>query len=189
MDLLWIWMKQGLQHIFDLDAYDHMLYILVLALPFLHKKFRPLVYHITAFTLGHTLALAISALFTIPIDQFWIEVGILASILFTAFANIFLESKLASTLTYLITLCIGLIHGMGFGRYFKSIHSDNTGEFLTSLFGFNLGVELAQLIIVTIAYLLVQRLDKVAIVDNKQFVKSISIILFLVAAWLLYKLF
>lgn len=182
-------MKQGLQHIFDLDAYDHLLYIVVLSLPFLHKKFRSLVYHITAFTLGHTLALALSALFTIPIDQFWIEVGILASIMLTAFANVFLESKMANSFTYLLTLCIGLIHGMGFGRFFKSIHSDSNSEFIISLFGFNLGVELAQLIIVATAYFLVQRLEKIAIVDNKQFVKSISIILFFIAAWLLYKLF
>ncbi len=188
MDLLWLWIKQGIGHIMDIEAYDHLLYILALALPFLHKKLKPLIIHITAFTIGHSSALVIAALGNTPVTQQWVEIGILSSIIITCIANIAIPNQQTKRLTYLVTLIIGLIHGLGFGNYFRAMHGGFNSEFFISLAGFNIGVEIAQLIIVLIAYLLVQWLEKAAVVDNKRFIRTSSVILMCIASWLLYKL-
>jgi hypothetical protein len=189
MDLFWLWVKEGIWHILDLGAYDHLLYMVVLALPYLVKKFQPLILHITAFTLGHSASLALSSLGVVAISMKYVEYGILLSIILTALSNVlFGENTKTNKFTYLITLAIGCIHGLGFAGFFKSLHSTINQEFVISLLGFNIGVEIAQLMIVLLAFFGVNRLQKVAVVNNKRFVKSISSIILCIAVWLLYKL-
>lgn len=148
-EILQVWIDQGIKHILDLKAYDHLLYIVALSLPFALGKYKTLAIQVTAFTIGHTIALVIAANSSLPIPKLWIEIGILISILLTAIYGIaFNTKKELSPLHYIVTLSVGCIHGLGFGNFFAQMHPDKGTEFLTSLIGFNLGVEVGQLFII-----------------------------------------
>jgi len=187
-EILQIWIGQGIQHILDLDAYDHLLYIIALILPFALGRYQTLALQVTAFTLGHTLALVIAAQTTLPIDKVWIEIGILGSILLTACYGIaFTSSDRVSPLHYLVTLGVGCIHGLGFGNFFAQLHPEKGTEFLTSLIGFNLGVEVGQLVIVA-TLLTVIKLLTLAGADHGHISKVVNSIIAIITLSLLYQL-
>jgi len=186
-EILLIWIEQGVKHILDLDAYDHLLYIIALSIPFAFSQFRTLAIQITAFTLGHTLALLLAANFNLPIDKNWIEVGILASILLTAVYGIASNVKETySPLHYLLTLIVGCIHGLGFGNFFTQLHPDKGTEFVTSLIGFNLGVEVGQLIIVMVLLIILKGLSLTG-VKHQLVTKIVNCAIVLASLYLLYQ--
>ncbi len=144
--------KLGLEHILDPKGLDHVLFIVVLTVPFLLKDWKKVIILATAFTIGHSLTLALSSLDIISVNSRIIEICIAVTILFTAVFNIVLKSYHRLSERYLSALIFGLIHGMGFSNFFKAILGNN--EILLPLLAFNLGVELAQLIIVVMVLLL-----------------------------------
>lgn len=165
-DLLLIWIKEGIFHILDPEAFDHLLYIIALSLPFILSKSRELLIQVTAFTLGHTAALVLAATAILSIDKFYIELGILLSIIFTAVISMLYRDRTPSKLHYLITLFVGCIHGLGFGSYFAMMHQQRGVEFISSLVGFNVGVEVGQLVVIAVTYLLVYGLVRVGILHR-----------------------
>ncbi len=163
IDLLKIWIEEGIFHIIDPNALDHLLYVVALAIPFILNKPRQLLILITAFTLGHTLALGISAAMTPVLPKFYIEVAILSSVIFTAFLGLRYQDRSPSMIQYLVTVFIGCIHGLGFGSEFAMMHQHTGWEFVTSLFGFNLGVEVGQVIIIALSYGVAFGLTKIGV--------------------------
>ena len=138
----------GFDHVLDIGGLDHFYYLVVLSLPFNFRNWQKLLLLVSLFTLGHSLSLLITHFELIKIDAKWIEFLIPITICITCLSIIFQKkpAHLKGFWINLITLFFGLIHGFGFGRYFKMIATE--GEAILGLLEFALGVEFAQILIV-----------------------------------------
>jgi ABC-type antimicrobial peptide transport system permease subunit len=148
----------GRDHILDYaNGYDHILFVVALCTLYLLKDWKKILILITAFTVGHSITLALSTLEIISIKAELIEFLIPLTIFITALSNIFRQEENQSTgslqLNYAYALFFGLIHGLGFSNYLKSILGKDE-SILTQLLAFNLGLEFGQIIIVFIFLLL-----------------------------------
>lgn len=152
MDNFKVYFGLGYDHIMDIKGYDHILFIVALAAIYLLKDWRKVLILVTAFTIGHSITLALSTLNYVLIKPEIIEFLIPVTIFITAFANLFKkESSLKSVkkiqLNYILALGFGLIHGLGFSNYLKSLLGKSS-NIVTELLAFNLGLEVGQIIIV-----------------------------------------
>jgi hypothetical protein len=147
-----IWFSTGVKHILNLQGYDHILFVTLLVLTFPPNRWGRLLILITAFTVGHSVALALSVAGKIHTSQTLIEFLIALSILITAIYNAATykntENK-NSPLLYGITLFFGLIHGLGFSYLLRAMLGKEESVFLPLLY-FNIGLEAGQLIIVVV---------------------------------------
>lgn len=157
MSLFELYFKLGLQHIADLKGYDHILFILILCAVYSFKEWRRVLILVTAFTLGHSLTLALATLDLIRVDGDVIEFLIPLTIFITALANVLTKNQKVSTfhhyLKYSAALFFGLIHGLGFSNYLRSLLGSEKG-LLLPLFSFNIGIEVGQVLIVSIIMML-----------------------------------
>jgi hypothetical protein len=157
MSLFELYFRLGLQHIADLKGYDHILFILTLCVVYSLKEWRRVLVLITAFTIGHSLTLALATLDLVRVDGDLIEFLIPLTIFLTALVNLFTRKKKVTSLQYYLkyaaALFFGLIHGLGFSNYLRSLLGTERGLVLP-LFSFNVGIESGQIIIVTIILLL-----------------------------------
>lgn len=139
----------GILHITDFAGYDHMLFLVALCAPFAFKHWKQVAILATAFTVGHSISLALAAFDIVRFSSDIIEFLIPITILITALFNFTVKSSSeVSTNRYVSAILFGTIHGMGFSSFFRMISSEGE-NFITQLFLFNLGVEVGQLIIVT----------------------------------------
>ncbi len=150
MDTFLFFVKDGFRHVLDLNAYDHLLFLIVLAVVFSFKQLYKLFLLVTLFTIGHSLALFLSVYGILNFDRNIIEFLILVSILITAVLNIFTlgNSKISETANLFFAIFFGLIHGFGFSSHFKMIVGGSNK--VISLLSFSVGVELAQILVVVI---------------------------------------
>lgn len=143
------WFFIGFDHIMDIQALDHTLFILALVVAYDSSQIKKIIFLITAFTIGHSVTLAISALELISFNQKIIEFSIPLTIFLTALNNIVnrkeSKKKFVSS-NYIIGLVFGLIHGLGFANYLKALLFK--GNVVFELFAFNVGIEIAQIILV-----------------------------------------
>ncbi len=146
------YLKLGFEHILDPNGLDHVLFILVLTVPFVLKDWKKVVLLATAFTFGHSLTLALASSDIIKVNSSMVEILIAVTIFITAVFNIVEFSKSKVSVKYTTALIFGLIHGMGFSNFFKSILGKD--EIVWPLFAFNIGVELAQIVIVLLTLVL-----------------------------------
>ena len=157
MSLFELYFKLGLQHIADLKGYDHILFILTLCAVYSLKEWKRVLILVTAFTIGHSLTLALATLDLVRVDGNLIEFLIPLTIFVTALANVLTRTqRVTSTLHYLkysAALFFGLIHGLGFSNYLRSLLGSERGLVLP-LFSFNVGIEAGQILIVTVIMLL-----------------------------------
>ncbi len=135
------WLKLGLTHILDWQGYDHMLFLLVLSAGFTFKEWKPILILITAFTLGHCSTLVLSTFNWIKISSTWIEFLIPVTIMITA---IFQILGIKKQQTYGLVFFFGLIHGLGFSTLLKAMMGQEE-SILLPLSGFNIGIELGQM--------------------------------------------
>lgn len=153
------YLSLGFDHISDLNGYDHILFIVALCAIYQLREWRKVAILVTAFTIGHSITLALAALDIIPINGALIEFLIPVTIVLTAIYNVVVHTFAGNTeektfnrkinFNYLFALLFGLIHGLGFSNFFKSsVMPGQEGEFIKQLFSFNVGVELGQLVIV-----------------------------------------
>ena len=147
----------GITHILDPNAYDHLLFIVALVAIYKIKEWKKVAILVTAFTLGHSITLALAAYDVITFNQRTIEILIPITILITALYNIFIawQNRQVSSnrvnINYALAAFFGLIHGMAFSNQLKaSLFPGQEDRLLTQLLGFNLGLELGQLIIVAV---------------------------------------
>jgi len=150
-----IYFALGLQHILDLSGYDHILFVIALCCTYFIKDWRKVVVLVTAFTVGHSLTLALSVFNLIRVDTVLIEFLIPVTILITAFSNIAKRRRRHTNtdwLTYGYALFFGLIHGLGFSNYLRSLLG-REDSIAGPLFAFNVGLELGQLVIVFLVLL------------------------------------
>jgi hypothetical protein len=149
MEDLQFYFNLGLQHVLDWQAYDHLLFLIVLTITFSFKEWKNVVWLVTAFTIGHTFSLILSAYDIIYVKMKVVEFLIPLTIFVTAAYNILSERRKTKNIifTSIIAIGFGLIHGFGFSSYFK-IMVDDVEEKLEPLIEFAIGIEFAQLLIV-----------------------------------------
>lgn len=147
-----LYLEIGFQHISDWRGIDHILFLAALCLRYQFSDWKKLLVLVTAFTIGHSITLALSVLSFIDVSGNWIEFLIPVTILITAVSNIFVKKFNFSTrfpVIYFFALFFGCVHGLGFSNYLKSMLG-NTSGVLPRLLAFNLGLEIGQLLIVLI---------------------------------------
>jgi hypothetical protein len=158
MSEFWIYFEIGLRHVLDLFAYDHVLFLIALTVPYAFKDWKRLLLLVSIFTIGHTLALLLSVFGVIIIKGNLVEFLIPITILIVAFFNLFTAGKSSKnesiSVVVFITLFFGIIHGLGFASYFKSLLGGSPQSKLLPLSEFALGIEAAQIIVVFIVLIL-----------------------------------
>lgn len=144
-----LYFELGWQHILDWQGYDHILFLLALCGVYLLSDWKKVMILVTAFTIGHSITLALSVVKIIGVESNLIEFLIPLTILTTAFSNIIHKRPKPKSirLKYALALSFGLIHGMGFSNYLKSLLGKSS-NITTELLAFNLGLEFGQLLIV-----------------------------------------
>ncbi len=151
MDTFKLYFELGMEHILDVRGYDHILFVVALTTIYQLKDWRRVFILVTAFTIGHSITLALATLHVIKFNADLIEFLIPVTIFFTAVANLLRKRAEHSTkkiqLNYWLALIFGLIHGMGFSNYLRSLLGSDTTIF-TQLLAFNVGLEMGQIIIV-----------------------------------------
>jgi hypothetical protein len=143
--------KMGWEHIISRDALDHQLFILALACVYTINDIKRVLVLVTAFTIGHSLTLALSVFDIIRFSSKWVEFLIPCTIFITALNNIFQADSdgRSAKINYYLALCFGLIHGMGFANAIRIMLAKDQTVGL-GLFGFNLGLEAGQVFVVAI---------------------------------------
>ncbi|QIA08410.1 HupE/UreJ family protein [Draconibacterium halophilum] len=149
MSLFEMYLKLGFKHIIDIHAYDHIVFVLVLCAGYYLNHFKKVLILITAFTIGHSVTLALSTLNIVNVSSDLIEFLIPATICVTAIANILPFKAKNNRIVYILTLFFGLIHGLGFSNYLKELLGRES-NILTPLLAFNIGLELGQILILAI---------------------------------------
>ncbi len=148
-----LYLNLGFNHISDLGAYDHIVFIVALCAVYLLKQWRQILILITAFTIGHTVTLALSTLgiLVVPTDivEFLIPVTIFVTCISNVAKPINMRSSRIMNFNYLVALFFGLIHGMGFSNYLRALLGEEE-SILLPLFAFNVGLEIGQLMIVAL---------------------------------------
>ena len=139
----------GWEHIMSWDALDHLLFIASLAALYLLKDWKQVLILVTAFTIGHSLTLVLSVLDVVRFPSNWVEFLIPCTIIFTSVSNLYQRqvTKRSVRINYALALLFGLIHGMGFANTIRFMMAGDQ-ELGSSLLGFNLGLELGQVIVV-----------------------------------------
>jgi hypothetical protein len=175
---------EGFRHITDLDGYDHMLFIVAMAAPFSIRDWKKLLILVTAFTIGHSLTLALAASGAIKFNSGLIELLIPITIFITATSNLLYKDFKDLKWRYLTTLGFGLIHGMGFSSYFRMMYEGNV-NWITQLFLFNCGVEIGQLLVLGIIILLGLLASSFLKIQERKWTQFLSILAALVAGYLI----
>ena len=148
----------GLDHITDTQGYDHIVFIIALCAIYRLSEWRKVAILVTAFTIGHSITLALAALKIVTPQYNIVEKLIPLTIMATAVYNVW-KNKTSNTekmtfskalnINYLFALIFGLIHGLGFSNYFRELLGTES-DILAPLFAFNIGIEAGQLSIVAI---------------------------------------
>ena len=169
------YLKLGWEHIISLDALDHQLFVLVLVAVYSFGDWKKILVLVTAFTIGHSITLALSTLDIIRISSDWVEFLIPLTIVITAFDNIIFkgnQSKLMR-INYFLALFFGMIHGMGFANTARMMLAKEQNLF-TPLLGFNIGLELGQIVVVIAFLMLLFVVIKIFRVHKKDWIMFIS---------------
>lgn len=172
----------GWDHIMSLDAMDHILFVLVLAAVYLLQDWKQVLILVTAFTIGHSITLALSTFNIIAVDSNLVEFLIPCTIVFTAIANLFQKglTQRRMWLNYFLALFFGLIHGLGFANTLRFMLAQD-GSLGWALFGFNVGLEIGQILIVMVILLIAQLVVQVLKVARRDWILFISAAVFSLA--------
>ncbi len=147
--------ETGWHHIISWDALDHILFLIALVAIYQVQNWKQLLVLITAFTIGHSLTLALSVYDIVRFSEKWVEFLIPSTIIATAIFNFFAKkfSSTALSTSYFLALFFGLIHGMGFANTIRFMLADNQ-SIAGPLLSFNIGLEVGQLAVVGFILLL-----------------------------------
>ncbi|MEZ0005446.1 MULTISPECIES: HupE/UreJ family protein [Flavobacterium] len=158
MSEFWIYFNTGLRHVLDINAYDHVLFLIALTIPYAFKDWKRVLLLVSLFTVGHTMALLLSVYGFVQIKVNLVEFLIPITILITAVFHLFTAGKNSKkesiSFIAIVTLFFGIIHGLGFSNYFNTILPGNSSDKLLPLLEFALGIEAAQIIVVLIVLIL-----------------------------------
>lgn len=182
--VVWFYLQLGYTHILP-QGFDHILFVVGLCL--LSNKIKVILWQATAFTVAHSITLALSMKSLIVAPSAVVEPIIALSILFVAIENLLLTEL--KPWRILLVFMFGLIHGMGFASSLNEIGLPRN-KFLVSILSFNVGVELGQISIILTVFLLIVLPLGNRINYRKQVVYPLSIIIALIAFyWTIQRVF
>jgi len=183
MNDFWFYIKLGFEHVLDLNAYDHILFLAALAVPFTFKNWKQVIVLATIFTVAHCTSLALSAYGVVQVDVGLIEFLIPVTIALTALFNVYWELKEGRStgiyFTGLATAFFGLIHGFGFSNYFNMLMAEEEQK-LGPLLGFATGIEFSQVAIIMMVLVVAFLLQGPLRLKKRLFVLIASILIILI---------
>lgn len=164
MDNFSFFLRQGLSHITDIGAYDHILFIIALVAFYSIKEWKALILLVTCFTIGHSVALALATFDIVAVNSGLVEFLIPVTIILTCLANLAriaqahlskqeLKKEKTTNTKYAIVIFFGIVHGLGFSNFLAFMLASDESIFLP-LLSFNIGLEIGQLAILSIALLI-----------------------------------
>jgi hypothetical protein len=167
--------SMGWQHIMTLDALDHLLFIMALSAIYMLKQWKQVLILVTAFTVGHSITLALSTLGWVEVPSGWVEFLIPVTIAFTGISNLLQKSfsKSSIRINYVLALFFGLIHGLAFANILRMILADDQ-NFAWSMLSFSLGLESGQILVVVFVLLLATLLANLGL-GRRQWVIAVSV--------------
>lgn len=172
---------EGWKHIISFDALDHQLFILALAVIYSFTEWKRVLILVTAFTVGHSITLALSVFDMIRIDRNLVEFLIPVTIIVTAAWNILgTKGQKKINTNYFLALFFGLIHGLGFANSIRMMLASDQSIGM-GLFGFNAGLEAGQIIVVLLILLLTKLLVDIAKIPHKVYILSVSALVLIVS--------
>ena len=172
----------GWEHILNIEALDHLLFIAALAAIYMLKDWKQVLVLVTAFTVGHTITLILSTKEILTVNDQWVEFLIPCTIGLTALSNLQVKNftPRAIRINYFLALFFGLIHGLAFANTLRMILATNQ-SFALSMFSFSLGLEAGQVLVVILVLLLAQLFIGVLKIKRWQWVFFVSAIVFALA--------
>lgn len=181
-----LYFKLGLEHILDIQGFDHILFVLALCAVYVARDWKKILILVTAFTIGHSLTLALATFNVIQVRSDLIEFLIPVTIANTALVDLFKPKTSTGKgiqLNYIFAVFFGLIHGLGFSNYLKDLLGKEASIW-QPLLAFNLGLEAGQIVIVT-AFLILTSLLGLAGVNRKDWTLIVSAFVLGVACMLM----
>jgi hypothetical protein len=153
-----LYFELGRDHILDYqNGYDHILFVIALCALYMISDWKQVLILVTAFTIGHSVTLALATLEIIKVNTALIEFLIPVTIFITAASNLFKNENAVQSskmqINYLYAAFFGLIHGLGFSTFLRSILGRDK-SIISQLLAFNIGLEFGQIIIVVVLLLL-----------------------------------
>jgi HupE / UreJ protein len=173
-------LKLGFLHIIDLNGYDHILFLVALCGAYTIYEWKKVVFLITFFTFGHSIALALAILNIISIDSKFIEFLISITIAIACFNNLLNDTeenshktKGKAALKSFFVFFFGLIHGLGFSNYLRSLVGKSSSLAL-ELLSFNIGLEIGQILILAFIFVITTLLIGNMLVKRRELVIGLS---------------
>ncbi len=192
MQDFFFYVKLGLEHVLDPVAYDHILFLAALAVPFTFKSWKNVVLLATIFTIAHCTSLACSVYDIYTVDVALIEFLIPVTIALTALFNLYQVARnreyINLSFHLLATVVFGLVHGFGFSNYFNLLMAEEENK-LGPLLGFATGIELSQVTIIFIVLGVAYLFQSVIKLNSRLFVGIASILILLVTIPMLLETF
>jgi hypothetical protein len=150
MHEFWLYTQIGFNHIANLSGMDHILFVAALCIRYQLSDWKKWLILVTSFTIGHSVTLVLSVFNYLDFSTNWIEFLIPVTILITAISNMFVKQFSFNSkfpVIYFFALFFGLIHGLGFSFYLKSLLGLQQ-NIAPALLAFNVGLEIGQILIV-----------------------------------------
>jgi hypothetical protein len=192
MQDFFFYVELGLNHVLNFAAYDHILFLVAMSLPFTFSSWKKVLFLATVFTIAHCFSLALSVYDITVIDVGLIEFLIPVTILLTAVFNLLYVKTLFKErnmlLHVLATAFFGLIHGFGFSNYFKMLMSGEDEQF-SPLLGFATGIELSQVLIVLMVLALTYTVQSFFKIRHLHFIAIVSILIVIITIPMLIETF
>jgi len=184
--MLSLWLHLGFEHILDINGYDHILYLVTLCAIYNIKEWKKVLLLATAFTIGHSLTLALNVMGLVKISPNLIETLIPVTIILTALYNLAIDSKpeTDTKIGYMLAVGFGLIHGLGISNFLKTMMSPGD-SLVMSLLGFNIGVELAQIVVVIISLLVSYLVLSLLKIGRSTWIKIVSLASIAISTYIL----
>lgn len=188
MEDFMFWLEMGLSHILDWQGYDHMLFLLALCCVFTISD-RRWIWLVSAFTIGHAISLALSVLNVVRLPSPWIEALIPATIAFSCIQHLWpmlrQGSGLLTNRSVLPTvLTFGLIHGLGFSNFLRSMLGSET-SIVFPLFSFHVGLEVGQILIILVVLSVTTAMDRFMKIRENMRIALLATPVLLLSLWML----
>ncbi len=184
-----LYFQLGIQHILDLAGFDHILFVIALCAIYVLRDWKKIIILVTAFTIGHSITLALATLQVVKVNTDLVEFLIPVTIAITAFSNIIKPKPSTGRgvqLNYIFALFFGLIHGLGFSNYLRSLLGKEASLF-QPLLAFNLGLEVGQLVIVTVFMLISSLLVGIVGLNRRDWTLVVSAIVLGMALMMMFE--
>lgn len=180
MNDFWFYIKLGYEHVLDVTAYDHILFLSALAVPYTFKSWKQVVILATIFTIAHCTSLALSAFgilsVRVTLIEFLIPITIALTTLFNIYHSINQNENTNLLFASLATLFFGFVHGFGFSNYFNMLMAEEKQK-LWSLLGFAMGIEFSQVTIIMLVLFFAWLLQHVLAIKKLYFIVGASILI------------